>query len=187
MKTLLNLLPEEKKLAIQRKLRLRFFLWQLFLLFVLEVFYASILVGIFFILDLQAKDSSLEEQGIGAQAGQQHTLSQFEERFRTTNDSVEVVSGIDGVHFHFERIFDWLEQTVPDGVNIDHLTTKEYTLSLSGRAATRDELLSFQEKMKGLQCVTSVETPLSNLFSQKNVDFQMDVQIQPDCMKKNPL
>ena len=55
MKTLLNLLPEEKKDAIQNRLRSRFLLWQLFLVFVLEAFYLTMLVSTYFVLDYQLK------------------------------------------------------------------------------------------------------------------------------------
>jgi hypothetical protein len=62
-----------------------------------------------------------------------------------------------------------------------------YTVLLSGQAATRDDILALEKKLKESACVKNVNVPLSNLFSQENIDFQIDFEMQKECLKKNNL
>ncbi len=186
MKTLLNLLPEERKEAIQRSLYFRFLLWQTFLLFCLECFYLIVLFGIFFILSFQLQTF----QEIGANidgttsSAQQKTLSQYEKKFRETNEMVDTAIRIGHSHLYFTEAFLLLDQLLPEGIRVDQLRSKDYTILLSGTAARRDDLLLFESNLKGSSCVKSVNMPISNLFSQEDVDFQMDFSVKSECLKK---
>ncbi|MFZ2187178.1 MAG: hypothetical protein WAV46_00920 [Candidatus Moraniibacteriota bacterium] len=185
MKTLLNLLPEENKKNIQRKIHFRFFLWQLFLLFALEVFYTSILVSTYIILDFQLQSMQAIGQQNDKVRGEQVTLNAYQRKFRETNLTTEAIGKIQDNHFSFTRIFLLLDTLLPEGITIDHLTTKNYTVLLTGKAAKRDDLLAFDAKLKESSCVEDVNVPISNLFSQENIDFQVDFGIIKECLKQN--
>ncbi len=184
MKTLLNLLPEEKKDAIQNRLRSRFLLWQLFLVFVLEIFYLSMLVSTYLILDFQLKSL----QGIGQNVGQssgsdERRLSEYEKKFQDTNTQVDIVERIDRSHLHFSRIFLLLDTLTPPGIIVNQLKTEEYKVSLSGKAAKREDLLLFDKQLKdSMECITEVAIPVSNLFSQVDIDFQLDFSVKQECL-----
>lgn len=184
MKTLLNLLPEEKKDAIQNRLRSRFLLWQLFLVFVLEIFYLSMLVSTYLILDFQLKSL----QGIGQNVGQssgsdERRLSEYEKKFQDTNTQVDIVERIDRSHLHFSRIFLLLDTLTPPGIIVNQLKTEEYRVSLSGKAAKREDLLLFDKQLKdSMECITDVAIPVSNLFSQVDIDFQLDFSVKQECL-----
>ncbi len=185
MKILLNLLPEEEKNLVQTRLRSRFLLWQLFLLFLLEMFYFTILIGMYLILDFQFR--SLESLGTNQNVPvsvQGEKLNQYEKKFRDTNEQVLTIGKIERSHFHFTQIFLLLDTLLPPGVTVSALNTKEYVVSLSGKATTREDLLLLDERLKGSECITDVNIPLSNLFSQQDIDFQIDFQIQPECLRK---
>lgn len=187
MKILLNLLPEAKKKDIQRKLHFHFFLWQLFLVFALELFYISILISIYFILNFQLQ--SLEEAGrqYDAVYSEQKTLDMYQKKFKETNAVTEVIGRIERNHFAFSEVFLLLDGIVPENIVIKSLTTKEYTVMLAGQAATRDDLLAFDARLKAAECVKNVNVPLSNLFSQEDIDFQIDFEIKKECLQKNTL
>ena len=187
MKTLLNLLPERKKKDIQSRLHFRFFLWQLFLVFSLEIFYLIILVSIYFILDYQLESLQKTGEQYDAAFAEQQTLDAYQKKFKATNAVAEEVGKIERNHFSFTRIFSLLDSVLPESVAIEHLTTKEYAVMLSGQAATRDDLLTFDARLKESACVKSVTIPISNLFSQDNVEFQMDFEIKAECLKDNTL
>lgn len=187
MKTLLNLLPERKKKDIQSHLHFRFFLWQLFLVFVLEIFYLIILLSIYFILDYQLDSLRKTGEQYDAAYAEQKTLDTYQKKFKEINETVEVVGKIERNHFSFTRIFLLLDSIVPERVAVEHLTTKEYTVMLTGQAATRDDLLAFDARLKESACVKNVNIPISNLFSQDNVEFQMDFEIQAECLKPTVL
>lgn len=184
MKTLLNLLPEEKKDAIQNRLRSRFLLWQLFLVFVLEVFYLSILVSTYLILDFQLKSL----QGIGQHMGQSsgsddRRLNEYEKKFQDTNALVNTVEKIDQSHLYFSKVFLLLDTLTPPGIIINQMKTEEYKISLSGKAEKREDLLSFDKRLKdSVTCISDVVIPVSNLFSQTDIDFQLDFSVKPECL-----
>jgi Tfp pilus assembly protein PilN len=187
MKTLLNLLPEKKKKDIQRRLHFRFFAWQLFLVVALEVFYLSILISMYFILNFQLQSLEKTGQQYDVIYSGQKTLDLYQKKFKETNATAAVVGKIENDHFSFTQIFFLLDAIVPESVAIDRLTTKDYTVMLAGRAATRDDLLAFDARLKESACVKNVNIPLSNLLSQENVDFQIDFEIEKGCLQKNSL
>jgi hypothetical protein len=98
---------------------------------------------------------------------------------------VEDVSRIDAAHLHFSQVFKILDPLLSSGITINELATVEYRVSLAGVAKDRDDLLRLDERLKSAkECVTDVNIPISNLFSQKDIDFQMDFSILPECLKK---
>ncbi len=187
MKILLNLLQEKNKEDIERRFYLRFFLWQFFLVLALEIFYLAILVGIYFILDFQLQGLESAGQQYDATRSEQKTLDVYRKKFKETNVLVETVGKIERQHFSFTQMFLLLDTALPESIAIEHLTTKEYTVLLAGRAATRDDLLTFENRLKESECVQNVNVPLANLFSQDNVDFQMDFEMRKKCLQKNAL
>lgn len=184
MKTLLNLLPEEKKAAIQKQLRFRFLLWQTFLGFLLMVFYTSILVGIFFILDFQLTSFRGIVGSADSSYGEEKSLSEYEAKFRDTNDTVDTIERINRFHLRFTQVFVLLDTLLPPGIAVEDLSTKDYTVMLTGRAATRESLLLLDERLKQAECAEKVNIPISNLFSEENIDFQIDFKLKPECLKK---
>jgi hypothetical protein len=182
MRTLLNLLPEEKKDAIQRKLRFRFFLWQLFLVFLLECFYLAILAGIFFILDYQIKSYRLVDDGLVSSSFQEKKLAEYEKKFREANEQADTVGRISVSHIYFTEAFMLLDRILPENIVIERVATKEYTVALSGKAAKRDDLLALDASLKGEECIENVNVPISNLFSQEDIEFQVDFSVKENCL-----
>jgi len=186
MKTLLNLLPEEKKELVQSRLRFRFLLWQFFLFLLLELFYFSILVGMYLILDFQIKtlQTMLGNNSEVAELSQEKKLSSFEKKFHEINEKADKVGKIELSHLHFTRMFLLLDTLMPEGVSVSNIVTNEYTVSVSGKAKQRENLLQFDGNLKESDCTANVNVPLSNLFSQENIDFQIDFKMKPECLKE---
>ncbi len=183
MLTLLNLLPDEKKTALQKRVRSRFLLWQVVLILLLEIFYASFLFGTSIVLSSQKKVlMESDAQYIKVSNSQEGTLDQYESKFRGTNEAIEVIGRIDRGHFRFENIFYLLEELLPQGVTIEELRTEGYTVLLIGRAENREDLLVLDERLKQSACLEKVNVPISNLFSQTEVEFQLDFAIKSECL-----
>lgn len=182
MKTLLNLLPEEKKREVHKGIRSRFILWQLFLIFMLEIFILSILLGVYMVLDMQLR--SLQSVAHTSMLPQEKKLNEFEGKFRGVNEAIDVIGKFHMTHLSFTNIFLLLNETLPEGIHLNRLTTKDYTVTLTGIADKREDALALEAELKNNECVSRVNLPLSNLFSQENVDFQMDFDIKPTCLRK---
>ncbi len=80
------------------------------------------------------------------------------------------------------RSLSLLQELAPKGVVIVELLTKDYTVSISGQAGTRDQFLEFESALKGAECVSDVRVPISNLFSQKEIEFQVDFKLKRECL-----
>lgn len=189
MKTLLNLLPEEKKESVQNRLRSRFLLWQLFLLFLLEIFYLTVLVSIYLILNYQLQSlEKIAEDATSSSQGEEQRLDTYEMKFQEVNKSVDMIGAVNRSHVYFSRVFTLLDALLPQGIVIDHFSTKDYTVSLFGRADKREDLLLLDKRLKQSgECIGNVNIPLSNLFSQEKIDFQIDFTIAPECLRTDPL
>lgn len=188
MKILLNLLPEEKKRLIERGLHGRILLWQFFSLFLLEVFFLGVLITIVFLLGVELQSQqTLSQNSDMTTRNDQQSLKQYEDRFSGMNEAVGVIGKIQGGHIYFSQLFRILDTTLPKEVLLKNMTTKDRVVTLVGVADTRENLLAFEDRLKTSQCVENVNVPLSNLFSQKNLDFQLDFTITLDCLHKNQL
>jgi Tfp pilus assembly protein PilN len=64
---------------------------------------------------------------------------------------------------------------VPEGVQISGMSfdARGHAFSVSGLADTRDNLLKFEESLRGSPYLTNVENPLNNLFQKTDANFTM--------------
>jgi len=186
MKILLNVLPEEKKGVLIRKFRHRFFLWQTTLLLILELYYVVVLGGIYIILSYQAKSASDSLISFDQYNEEAKKLVSYQEEFKSTNTLTETVVRYQEHHFYWSTLLGLLQRLTPQGVVLVELLTKDYTISLSGQAETRDQFLSFEAALKSEECVSDVRVPISNLFSQKEIDFQIEFKLRRECLINKP-
>jgi Tfp pilus assembly protein PilN len=188
MKILLNLLPEEKKRLIERGLHGRILLWQFFMLLLLEVLLLGILitVGMLLSVELESRKILSESSSVTTQADQA-SLRQYEDKFLGINEALGVVGKIQMNHVYFSQLFRVLDVTLPKEVLLKQMISKDRVVTLIGTAETRENLLYFEEQLKKSACIENVNVPLSNLFSQKNLDFQLDFTLTFDCLHKNQL
>ncbi|MCW1888177.1 MAG: PilN domain-containing protein [Candidatus Moranbacteria bacterium] len=188
MKILLNLLPEEKKRLIERGLHGRILLWQFFMLFLLELLFLGILitVGVLLSVELESRKFLSENSSLATQTDSA-SLRQYEDKFLGINEALGVVGKIQMNHVYFSQLFRVLDTTLPKEVLLKQMMTKDRVVTLIGTAETRENLLSFEEQLKKSSCIENVNVPLSNLFSQKNLDFQLDFTLTFDCLHKNQL
>ncbi len=182
MRILLNLLPDEKKSLADRRMRFRFLVWQIFLLFSLEVFFLAILIVISTLLNFEQKHQELLGQDFNRFHDEEKKLKLYEEKFRATNEHIRSVSLINKNHYIFTNIFFLLDRHVSDAILLEHVVTKDWKLFLSGTAETRDALIAFNESLKKEECFSAVNLPLSNLLAQKEIAFQFDITLTEACL-----
>jgi hypothetical protein len=187
MRILLNLLPEEKKLVAEQRMRFRFLVWQIFLLFSLEVFFLGVLITISTLLDFERKHQEVLGQDFNRFHDEDKKLKLYEEKFRTVNERVQSMAPISKSHFFFTNIFSLLDHHMNDSIVLERVATKDFKLFLSGSAKTRDDLIVFNEALKSDECFSSVNLPLANLLSQKDISFQFDITVKESCLHDTDL
>lgn len=182
MKILLNLLPDEKKQVAEQRMRFRFFVWQIFLLFSLEVFFLGFLIMVSTLLDFERKHQEMLGQDFNRFQDEEKKLKLYEEKFRIANERIRSTAMINKDHFFFTNIFLLLDHHMSDAITLERVATKDFELFLSGSAKTRDDLIVFDEALKSDECFSMVNLPLANLLSQKDISFQFDITIKESCL-----
>lgn len=183
MRVLLNLLPEEGRAIIRRKYYARFFFWQSLLLLSIEIFYLAVLGGIFLVM---RENRSLAEEAAADRARTQveaKTLESYESTFRDANRLADQSNRFDREHLRWTELLLRLDRIVPDRVALVSLSTKDYRVFVVGMAEQRDDFLELEKRLKEDTCFSDYKAPVTNLFSEKDVEFQVDFSIRPECLK----
>lgn len=182
MKVWINLLPEDKKKIVQRKHLDRFLFRQAVLLLSVTAFYLAVLGTVLFIVrqDRIFFGSVVAQESAPRQESDE--LLRYESAFRDANALAS------RMNLYKDSRPDWagfllrLDRLVPKNVYMGSIATKEGRVFLSGTAATRDDFLALESSLKGDECLADFQTPVSNLFSEKDVVFQMDFSVRPSCL-----
>lgn len=183
MKISLDLLPQNKKNEIRRERIFREIMHDglllLFPVFVLIV----ILVNVFHLLkiqravDFRAYDEERTQDGY-------RKLEKYEENFKNMNEASSFLIRIQSGHLHWSNMLKNLNRSVPSGIALDSLATKEYDVYLVGKAKTRDNLLEFKNGLEHNDCFENVNVPLSDFAVKENVEFQIDFTVKQNCLKE---
>lgn len=182
MQILLNLLPPAHKTAIAERFRSRFFLWQIALLLLLEIVAAAFLGAILFMLHARMEIAESSSQSVEQFNAQAQTLAQYRKRFQEANELSKRLSSYFDRHWYWSELYVTLDRIVPPTVGLYTVGTKDTTVTLSGLAKTRDDLLQFEERLKSEECVTNLKVPVSNLFSQTQVEFLVTFDFTRKCL-----
>lgn len=120
-----------------------------------------------------------------AAANAESRLSEYEASFEEANASAKAVLKYEASHPSFTGLMEKIATLIPQDTLLTRLSTKDYKVFLTGTAQTRDGLLQFQENLKNDPCFESVNAPLSNLFSEQNVAFEIDFTVTAECLQGN--
>lgn len=182
MRILLNLLPQEKQAQLSTRFYSRFFLWQSCLVLLLVLFYMAILGGMYVLLSYEAKNAESALASYSQYDQETKRLLDYQATFKQANTLSQDLQRYLTEHHQWGKLFMLLESLTPEGVALVELITKEYTVSLIGRADTRDQFLAFEAALKEAGCTSDVKVPLSNLFTQTELDFQLDFNVKRECL-----
>lgn len=182
MQVRINVLPPGKKELIRRD---RWFLLlsvQCLQLAMLSMLVAVMAYGIHWMLAEQSWniESGLENSTGNLIAAQ---IAAYQTEAVDMNRTVGETEKMERSHLYWSELFLRLEQLLPEGVFLRSVGTKDYRVSLSGQASDRDTLLLFRDRLSEQDCFSDIQMPLSNLFVQERVDFQMDFTVKETCIK----
>jgi len=183
MKIYLDLLPKERKTELKRKKIFRNILHEEFLFLLPVILFIIILLNVFYLLSIK-HDTSLMQKSLAESQDKYQELSSYEEKFKQVNESSVKLLNIQDKHMHWTEVFNKLSSALPDGISINEFSTKDYKIFLVGKARSRDILLDFKGTLEADTCFTDINVPLSNLVVKDDIDFQMDLAINNDCLKK---
>lgn len=178
----INLLPENKKEEIARAERFRSVLGWEMIAFLIGAAVISFLVGVGYLLDFELKaDDAMAKNGLSGE--QYQTIDYYQAKFTEINAKLNKIVSIDASQLYWSRLFLKLDAIVPSGVEISALSSKDYAVYLTGKAKNRDDLILFKERLSQDDCFQDVNLPLSDLVSKENIAFQIDLDVNSDCIK----
>lgn len=187
MKVSLNLLPAEKKLLVRRKTFDRFLLRQASYLLAVTTFFLGMLGGVFLIArENRALIEHAEREYSGSDAGVRE-LSRFASGFREANALAARADRFMRTRPDWTGFLVRMDRIVPPRVSLGSVSTKEYRVFVSGTAETRDDFLAFESALRSEDCFSDFQVPVSNLFSETDVEFQVDFTVKDTCLQGNRL
>ena len=183
MKIYLDLLPEQRKQEIKRKKLFRKILRGEVLFLLPLLVFIFILLSTYYMLVLQ-KNLAATTYSTQQSQNKYQQLGIYEEKFKQVNILIQTIKKTQAGHLYWQNFFQQLSSVTPNSIYISDLSTKDYTVFLIGKAKTRDDLLDFKSNLEANPCFKDVNVPLSNLVVKNDVDFQIDISINKDCLKK---
>ncbi|MFC1609152.1 PilN domain-containing protein [Patescibacteria group bacterium] len=182
MKLLVNLIPEKRKRDVRRRKTFRFVVWQEILFVFALLVFLSILFSVNFILKMELSNT----QKIGSDYMNRSEFAEvkkYEEGFGDINNEISLVRSIQKNDFYWTNFFYELSSMTPEGVVVDSLSTSKTKVVLDGKSKTRDNLIVFKDKLEQSSCFHSVNVPLSDIVIKEDIDFEMTLFINKDCLK----
>jgi len=184
MKIYLDLLPQERKDELKRKKTLAVIIrHELLFLFPIGVFIV-ILTNVYLILGIEESNLKVADSGQQSQ-GEYKQLHDYENTFNQTNNLVIFLSRAQAQHIQWSRLLTSISSVAGNNITLTELSTKDYHVMVSGKAKTRDDLITFRDAMGNSGCADNVNVPLSNLVASTNVDFQMDFTVKQACIENS--
>lgn len=182
MEIKLNLIPKYKKEEIAKSGLLKTVLrWEMELSFVLIGFF-MLLFSLNQILQISV-DSQLGEIERHQDKEKYERMNILDSEFKKINSQVALDKSIQKDQLYWTRLFEKLNNAIPEEVSIGKIANKNYRIYLAGVSNTREDLLKMNESFSQEECFTDVNLPLSNLVSKDNVVFQIEFNIKEECIK----
>jgi len=180
MRIKLNLIPEQKKEEINQANLFRLVLkWQVELFGIIVIF-TTMLLSINYILkftltsDVQAEAAKSETQ--------YGEIEKYDSEIKEVNTKTSQIEKIQEGQLDWFNFFKKINDQFSSNIEIEKIATLNYQVLLSGKANSRDDLISFKENMEKESCFSDVNLPLSNLVERNNVEFQIDFKIKKECL-----
>ena len=104
------------------------------------------------------------------------------------NSELKIINSIQGKFIKWSDFLLVLNETIPEKVRLTNIEIKSKnvsdetggtrkSLALTGTAAMRDDLLKFQKNLENHPIFLEIESPISNILQQKNIEFTLNVQL----------
>ena len=183
MKIYLNLLPEEQKEETKKRKIYKNLLHQEIRLFFPLALFIAMLAAVNFNLNIQYESLQLATE-LKDTREESQKLKKFEESFKEANARLSLLSSVKEKSIHWSGPLIELERAVPEGIYLTSLVTSDYSVKITGKAKNRDELRSFQDKIKNSECFEMEEVPLQNLVVGDDSPFELEFKVKKDCLRK---
>lgn len=172
-----NLIPAERKNELKIK-KINFFLIKNGLVLILGfiVFYLFMLANLF-VLSIYQK---ISENGLSGDEKNKmeniitKTKKQIDVEYSETESFIKSFNKDQNYSKYFEEI----NKNLPEDVYFKKIKIEKGILTINGWSESRDSLIDFEKSLKEKDLFENMETPISNLTSQENVNFEIVLKLK---------
>ncbi len=183
MNILLNLLPEDKKIFLKEKVRSRFVFSQMLMVLFFHGMYIVVVAGAFFALERDELSFQGTTRQLASEESHQELL-EIEKKFQEVNKKVEIAIKLNTEHLHFTELLARIDRVLPAGVTLSGVNTKDYVVSIAGKAPERSDMVLLEKNLSEESCFASVDIPPSVWLSPKDIAFQISFSVKKECLKR---
>jgi len=173
---MMNFLPEEDKIKIKKEyLRRLFMIWGIF-------FFLAVSAGIVLLLPaflfLRGQEDGLERQLIVfgeriSRSGVKDIVPLAED----LNGKISVLASGQGAVKKESDVVKNILEGKTKGIKINNLSFNGKIFSIKGISENRTDLLVFVASLKNNKGFKQVESPVSNLVKEKNIEFTINISL----------
>lgn len=180
----LNLLPPEEKNALMIEQSQRWIVFYGSAIAAILLIFAGLLGAIWLSINYQLKNAAAEFNSVQTSLKGRDLKSQ-EEQISQTNAFLKNLDNIQRGQKIYSDLLIALSDLVPPGAKLTSLTIDEKNaVALYGFAAQREQILAFKEALENSKLFKDIESPLSNLVKQTDINFYFNFNLQPDALNK---
>ncbi len=180
----LNLLPpQEKEILASEKIHRWVIFYGSAILGILFIFAALLgVIWIFIGVQLKSVASNLEaiqNSFRGQDLKTQHTA------VPNLNKYLEKIHGIQRNQKSYSSFLVALTKIMPEGIRLDSLSVDESNeVILNGYAPKRELVISFKDSLERSNLFENIESPLSNLIKETDINFYFKFKLLPNVLIK---
>ena len=183
MNITLNLLPKNRKKKIKNRKILKLFVWQEGMLIFSVIFLFGITIGISKIIDVRM-DLADTQISVDSSEGNYAEIKKYEEALGKTKLDMKIIDRIQKNNINWVPVFREINKNIPEGVSISSILNKEYKISMTGIAESREQLIRMKSQMEGNECFKEVAIPINDIVLKNDIDFKVDFKVGKNCLIK---
>lgn len=177
-----NLLPQEYKNGLQSEYTLRLTAGGLGLFAIALAVGTALLVPSFLLIDNKRDRLRQQLEAVTQAAGT--SSEQLRSTIQATEEKLARIESTTQQTLKPTQILSIVTKNQPDGIKIQRISVSQakdesINVRLSGTAATRSQLLSFEDNLSRQAEITQVKLPINTLARRENADFTLTLTIKP--------
>lgn len=182
MEIKLNLISPEKKEEIRKKNQLTLTVRiEIFLTVILVIFLGMLLI-FNYILKINFNSVMIAERK-SENSGKYDKIKELDRNFSQANSNLSDIISIKNNQLYWSKIFLKINSIIFPGIKMSSIITNDYSISLEGISDTRDNLILFKDKLASEKCFLNVNLPLADLVGKSDIVFQIDLNVDKNCLK----
>ena len=180
----LNPLPPQEKNNLKLEQIQRWIFFYGGAVSILLFIFVFLLIFTWLFISAQIKSYSLSLENTKTSSQGQSVNEQLQ-LINDLNLRLEKINTVQKNHKYFSSVMTELGSLVPSGIRLEGLSIDENSQgTLSGYAQKREQVILFKENLEKSNSFEKIESPLSNLTKQVDLNFSFKFSLRANALKK---